>query len=100
MLQDRFVYPIKTCVLIPLSMQGLKTLLLKTGHDLYFDPAEAFTNFVYETASPVQVLLSNQSMERKKEILKAITEAVTRYADRDSDSVRFKNEDICIVGRT
>ena len=29
MLKDRFVYPIKTCVLIPLSMQGLKTLLLK-----------------------------------------------------------------------
>ncbi len=65
-----------------------------------FDSAEAFTNFVYETASPVQVFLSNQSQERKKEILRAITEAVTQYADRDSGSVNFKNEAICIVGRT
>jgi hypothetical protein len=65
-----------------------------------FDSAEVFTNFVYETASPVQVFLSNQSPERKKEILGAITEAATQYEDRDSGSINFKNEVICIVGKT
>jgi len=64
-----------------------------------FKSAEEFTNFVCETASPVQLMLSNQSGERKKEILKAIAEAATNnYADKNSDSIRLSNEAICIVG--
>ena len=79
---------------------GFKDIVIERQDMIFnFDSAEAFTNFVYETASPVQVFLSNQSQERKKEILRAITEAVTRYAEKDSGSIRFKNEAICIVER-
>jgi hypothetical protein len=64
-----------------------------------FNSPEEFTNFVCETASPVQVMLSNQSEERKKEILKAITKSVANnYVDKNSDSITFSNEVICIVG--
>jgi SAM-dependent methyltransferase len=64
-----------------------------------FDSADTFTNFVYETASPVQAILSNQSQERRKEILRAVTEAASRYVDKSSGSVRVSNEAICIVGK-
>jgi len=78
---------------------GFKDIIIERQDMIFnFDSAEAFTNFVYETASPVQVFLSNQSQQRKKEILRAITEVVGRYADKDSGSVKFKNEVICIVG--
>jgi enediyne biosynthesis protein CalE5 len=64
-----------------------------------FKTAEEFTNFVCETASPVQVILSKQSEERRKELLDAITETVVNnYVDKNSDSIRFRNEAICIVG--
>ena len=64
-----------------------------------FNTAEEFTNFVCETASPVQVMLSKQPEERKKEILKAITEAAANnYVDKNSNSIRLRNEAICIVG--
>ncbi len=80
---------------------GFKDIVIERQDMIFnFDSAEAFTNFVYETASPVQVFLSNQSQERKKEILRAITEAVTRYAEKDSGSISFKNEAICIAGKT
>jgi hypothetical protein len=51
-----------------------------------FESAEAFTNFVYETAAPVQAILSNQPQERRKEILRAVTEAASRYVDKSSGS--------------
>ncbi|MGD9533073.1 MAG: class I SAM-dependent methyltransferase [Candidatus Nitrosocosmicus sp.] len=64
-----------------------------------FNSPEEFTNFVCETASPVQVMLSKQSEERKKEILETITETVANtYMDKNSDSISFGNEAICIVG--
>jgi len=78
---------------------GFEDIIIERQDMIFnFDSAEAFTNFVYETASPVQVFLSNQSQERKKEILGAITEVVGRYTDKGSGSVNFKNEAICIVG--
>src|ERR687898_2080155 len=65
-----------------------------------FESAEVFTNFVCETAAPIQVALSNQSKERRTEILKAITdEAANRYGDNTSGSVNLSNEAICIAGR-
>ena len=64
-----------------------------------FRSAEEFTNFVCETASPVQAALSSQSEERRKKILHALTEAVANnYVDKNSDSIRLRNEAICIVG--
>lgn len=63
-----------------------------------FSSAEEFTNFVYETTAPVQAILSNQSEERRREILKAVTEAVSNYLEKSSGSVSLSNEAICIVG--
>ena len=70
-------------------------------HDMIFNfkTAEEFTNFVCETASPVQVMLSKQPEERREKLLQAITEAVTNnYIDKNSDSIRLRNEAICVVG--
>ena len=64
-----------------------------------FDSADDYTNFVCETAAPVQAILSNQLQERRKEILQAVTEAASRYVDKSSGSVRVSNEAICIVGK-
>jgi hypothetical protein len=44
-------------------------------------------------------MLANQIEERKKEILKAITEAAKKYADNNTGQVSFKNEAILIVGK-
>jgi enediyne biosynthesis protein CalE5 len=64
-----------------------------------FKSAKEFTNFVCETASPVQVILSNQSEERREKLLQAITEAAANnYVDKNSDSIRLRNEAICVVG--
>ncbi|MDQ3083180.1 MAG: hypothetical protein M3Q77_00005, partial [Thermoproteota archaeon] len=64
-----------------------------------FESAEEFTNFIQETASPVQALLSNQSEERRKEILGTVTEEVNKYIDKSPGSVSLSNEVICIVGK-
>jgi enediyne biosynthesis protein CalE5 len=65
----------------------------------HFDSAEAFTNYVYETAAPIQAILSNQTEERRKEILGAVTEAARKYADKSTGAVKLNNEAICIVGK-
>jgi ubiquinone/menaquinone biosynthesis C-methylase UbiE len=65
---------------------------------LDFESADDFTNFALETAGPVQTILASQSHRRKEEILKAITEAVKKYADNNTGKVRFDNEAILIVG--
>lgn len=64
-----------------------------------FESAEAFTNFVCETAAPIQAALSNQSKERRTEILKAIAESAGKYADNNTGTVKISNEALCIAGR-
>ena len=44
-----------------------------------FESVDDFTTFVLETAGPVQTILANQTSERKKEILGAITEVAVLY---------------------
>jgi SAM-dependent methyltransferase len=82
------------------SSSGFKDVTIERHNMIFnFSSPEEFTNFVCETASPVQVMLSNQSEERKKEILKTITEAAANnYVDKNSDSISLSNEAICIVG--
>lgn len=63
-----------------------------------FNSADDLTDFVVETAGPVQTILTNQTQERRREILKAITEAAMEYAD-DTGRVSFDNEAILIVGK-
>ena len=79
---------------------GFKDMVIERQDMIFnFKSAEEFTNFVCETASPVQVMLSNQSEERRKEILKAITEAAANnFVNKNSDSISVRNEAICIVG--
>lgn len=79
---------------------GFKDITIER-HDMIFNfkTAEEFTNFVCETASPVQVILSRQPEEIRKRLLQAITETVVNnYDDKNSDSIRLRNEAICIVG--
>jgi hypothetical protein len=62
----------------------LKELFLESGFKgvtikeidmiLTLDSADSFTRFAYETAEPVETALSNQTPERKLQILRAITE--------------------------
>ncbi|HEX9320307.1 MAG TPA: class I SAM-dependent methyltransferase [Nitrososphaeraceae archaeon] len=63
-----------------------------------FVSSEAYANFVYETASPLQEMLSNESSERRQEILKAVIESARKFAD-DTGSVKFSNDAICISGK-
>jgi hypothetical protein len=62
-----------------------------------FESADDFTTFVLETVGPVQTILANQTSERKREILGAITEVAKKYVD-STGRVRFDNEAILIVG--
>ena len=41
----------------------------------------------------------NQTHEKKVDVIKAITEAARKYADKNTGIVRFENEVIFIVGR-
>lgn len=104
--------PPPTNALGPFSLSdenSLKDSFIKSGFKgvsierlnmiLDFDSAEAYTNFVSETAAPIQTILSNQSQEKRKEILRAITEAARNHADKDSGLVSLSNETICIAGK-
>ena len=63
-----------------------------------FDSAEAFTSFHIDTAFPLHAMLANETKGRREEILKALTEAVRKYADHNTGSVNLTNEAICVVG--
>jgi hypothetical protein len=64
-----------------------------------FDSPDEFIIFTSETAGPLQKMLANQTTERKKEILRAVTEATRKYANKNTGIVRFENEAILIVGK-
>jgi ubiquinone/menaquinone biosynthesis C-methylase UbiE len=69
----------------------------KMNITLDFESADEFTNFVLETSSSVQTTLANQNHEKRRELIKAITEAAKKYAN-STGNVRFDNEAILIVG--
>jgi hypothetical protein len=46
-----------------------------------------------------RALLTNETQERRKEILKAVTEAAGKYTDNNTGKARFENEAILIVGK-
>ena len=62
-----------------------------------FESSEAYASFVYETAGPLQEMLSNESSERRQKILRAVTESARKFAD-NTGTVKFSNDAICIVG--
>ena len=63
-----------------------------------FDSGEVYTNFVYETAAPIQAMLANQPQENREETLKAITQAARKYTKNGTHAVSLSNEAICVVG--
>ena len=65
----------------------------------YFDSPYYFTTFITETAGPLQKMLANQTIERKREILKAVTEAAQKYVDNNTGKVSFGNEAILIASK-
>jgi hypothetical protein len=62
-----------------------------------FDSPEEYTRFHQAIAAPVHATLANETQE-KKEIWKAVTETVSKYADNNTGSVKLDNEVICISG--
>jgi ubiquinone/menaquinone biosynthesis C-methylase UbiE len=63
-----------------------------------FDSPGDFTGFTSETSGFIQKLLADQPMERKKQILRAITDAAVKYADKTTGKTSLENETILIVG--
>jgi enediyne biosynthesis protein CalE5 len=63
-----------------------------------FDSPSDFTGFTSETSGSVQKLLAAQPMERKKQILRAISDAASKYADKTTGKTSLENEAILIVG--
>jgi hypothetical protein len=53
----------------------------------------------FSTAASLHALLTNETQERRKEILKAVTEAARKYADDNTRSLELTNEAICVVGK-
>src|SRR5918994_2376118 len=62
-----------------------------------FDSAEDYTSFVLGTAAPIRTMLANETPERRENILKAVTQSVTKYADNGTGKVKLSNEAICIA---
>lgn len=62
-----------------------------------FGSSNEYAIFVLETAGPLQVLLSNESSERREQILGAVSESARKFAD-NTGAVKFSNGAICILG--
>jgi ubiquinone/menaquinone biosynthesis C-methylase UbiE len=82
------------------NSSGFKDLTVQRMHMTFdFESAEVYTSFVFETAAPLQKMLANQAPERRKKVLKVVTEAAGKYADKNTGKVRLDNEVIFIVGK-
>ena len=66
------------------------------------NPANSNTNsqMKYHRSSNDVAYNSNETRERRKEILKAVTKAAGKYTDNNTGKVRLENETILIVGKT
>lgn len=62
-----------------------------------FGSSNEYGSFVLETAGPLQVMLSNESSERREQILGAVSESTRKFAD-NTGAVKFSNDAICIIG--
>jgi ubiquinone/menaquinone biosynthesis C-methylase UbiE len=81
-------------------MSGFKDLNIERMNVSFdFDSPEDYTTFTSETIGPLEKMIANQTSQRKKEILKVVTEAAEKYADKNTGVVSFVNEAILIVGK-
>jgi ubiquinone/menaquinone biosynthesis C-methylase UbiE len=63
-----------------------------------FGSSKEYASFVFETAGPLQEMLSNESPERRQKILEAVSESAKKFAD-NTGTVKFSNDAICIIGK-
>ena len=79
---------------------GFKDLALeRISVSFDFDSPADFTAFILETSGPLLKMITNQILERRGEIKKAVTEVAKSYADNITGKVKFGNEAILIVGK-
>ena len=64
-----------------------------------FDSAEAYTSCILDTSASLHALLTKETQERRKEILKAVTEAAGKYTNNNTGKVRLENETLLVVGK-
>jgi len=77
---------------------GFKDVAIDRIHVTFnFWSSNEYACFVLETAGPLQVLLSNESSERREQILGAVSESARKFAD-NTGAVKFSNDAICIIG--
>jgi ubiquinone/menaquinone biosynthesis C-methylase UbiE len=81
-------------------MSGFRDLNIERMNVSFdFDSPEDFSTFITETAGPLQKMLASQTDKRRREILKAVTEAAKRYANNNNGKVSFKNEAILVASK-
>jgi ubiquinone/menaquinone biosynthesis C-methylase UbiE len=79
---------------------GFKDLALeRISVSFDFDSPADFTAFILETSGPLLKMITNQILERRGEIKKAVTEVAKSYTDNITGKVKFGNEAILIVGK-
>ena len=78
---------------------GFKDIAIERANVTFdFGSSESYASFVHETAGPLQEMLSNESPERRQEILKAVSESARKFVD-NTGKVKFSNDAICIIGK-
>lgn len=81
-------------------ISGFKDVTIeRMGVSFYFNSPDDFTAFTSESSGPLLKMLAYQTSERKKEILRAVTEVAKKYVDKNTGQVSFENEAILIVGK-
>jgi enediyne biosynthesis protein CalE5 len=81
-------------------MSGFKDLNIERMNVSFdFDSPESYATFTSETAGPLHKMLASQTDERRRGILKAVTEVAGKYTDNNTGKVSLKNEAILIVGK-
>jgi ubiquinone/menaquinone biosynthesis C-methylase UbiE len=79
---------------------GFKGLALeRISVPIEFDSPADFTAFIFETSAPLLKMITNQTLERRGEIKKVVTEVAKSYADNITGKVTSGNEAILIVGK-
>jgi ubiquinone/menaquinone biosynthesis C-methylase UbiE len=64
-----------------------------------FESAEDFVTFTKDIAAPVNIMLANESDERKAQIWNKVADHVRNLYSKDNGRVKLDNEAMCLVAR-